>query len=149
MAQYNLALERTLSTTASIGTVGAPGSGMRRLEVVQLVLGVEGTPGDTALKLAAQRYTAAGTSTAVTPNPRDSADAVAVSVAGQNHTVEPTYTANVFLFKEAQNQRSTVRYIENPGSGIMVPATANNGIGFQSPTAPALAGTLQVMFIEQ
>jgi hypothetical protein len=149
MAQYNVTLERTLSTTASIGTVGAPGSSMRRGEVVQLVLGVEGTPGDTALKLAVQRYTAAGTSTAVTPNPRDPADAACVSVAGQNHTVEPTYTANAFLFKESQNQRSTVRYIENPGSGIMFPATANNGLGFASPTAPALAGTLQVMFIEQ
>lgn len=148
MAKYSAALERTLSTTASIGTVGAPGSGMRRIEVCEVILGVEGTPGDTSLKLAAQKYTAAGTSTAVTPTLISDANVASAAVAGQNHTVEPTYTANAFVLKESQNQRSTVRWVENMGDGIIIPATANAGIGFQSPTAPALAGTLQVFFYE-
>lgn len=148
MAKYAVTLERTLSTSASIGSVGAPGSSMRRIEICEAILGVEGTPGDTALKLAAQRYTAAGTSTSVTPNPTDSADSACSAVAGQNHTVEPTYTANAFLLKESQNQRSTVRWVENLKEGLIIPATANNGIGFQTPTAPALAGTLQLYFYE-
>lgn len=148
MAKYGCALERTLSTSASIGTISAPGSSMRRIEICELILGVEGTPGDTALKLAGQRTSAAGTSTAVTPSPIDLADAACAAVAGQNHTVEPTYTSNLFMIKEPQNQRSTVRWIENPKEGIIIPATANAGVGFQSPTAPALAGTLWAYFYE-
>ena len=61
----------------------------------------------------------------------DSADPAAVSVCGKNHTVEPTYTAIASLLDIALNQRATFRWVAAPGSELMAPATAANGIGLQ------------------
>lgn len=147
MAKYSAVLARTLSTSASVGTVGSSAT-TRRGRIIDIVIGVEGTPGDTALKTIVQRYTAAGTSTAVTPNPLDFADVASNTAAGQNHTVEPTYTSNVVLLAVSQNQRSTVRWFAAPGEELSWPATSASGLGFQTPTAPALAGTISVVFDE-
>ncbi len=76
------------------------------------------------------RFSAAGTSTAVTPAAFDSGDPAATSVCGKNHSVEPTYAA-VPLLDFSHNQRATFRWIAAPGEEIISPATAANGIGVQ------------------
>jgi hypothetical protein len=149
MAKYSVRLQRTASTSASLGSLSAPGSGMRRIKIYDLIVGSEATPADNAFLFVHQRTTAAGTSTAVTPQALDPADAAAVAVAGQNHTIEPTYTSNAFLLTVPLNQRATFRWVAAPGGELLVPATASNGVGMSTPTSSAVAITETVFFEEQ
>jgi len=149
MANYAVRLQRTASLSASVGAISAPGSGMRRFKILDFDVGYEGTAADVAARLDLQRSSAAGTSTAVTPQPKDLADAAAVTVAGQNHTIEPTYTANAFMRSIAFNQRSYVRWVAAPGDEIVIPATANAGLGFATPVGPTVAITVNASVQEQ
>lgn len=139
MANYSVKLARTASTTASLGTVVADATRPRRGKVYDLVLGSEASPADNAFLYTVQRCTAAGTSTAVTPQPLDPADAATEFDAGENHTVEPTYTSNAFVLRIALNQRATFRWVAAPGGELVYPATASNGFGIQTPTSSAVA----------
>ncbi len=149
MAGYSVTLQRTGSTSASLGSLSAPGSSMRRVKIYDAIFGSEATPADNAFLWQYQRTTAAGTSTAVTPQPLDPADAACAAVAGQNHTVEPTYTANAILLTVPLNQRPTFRWVAKDGKELVIPATANAGIGIKTPTASAVAITNNLMFEEQ
>lgn len=102
-----------------------------RPEIYDLIFGSTATPADNALEVILQRYTAAGTATAITPAAIDSGDPASTATAGQNHTVEPTYTAAAILLDVAVNQRSTQRWVAAPGGEIKLPATAANGVGLQ------------------
>lgn len=102
-----------------------------RPRIADVILGSTATPADNALEFILQRFTAAGTSTAITPQAIDPADPAATATAGQNHTVEPTYTAGAVLLDIAQNQRSTQRWVAAPGYELVLPATASNGAGLQ------------------
>lgn len=94
-----------------------------------LALGCEATPADAALIWYLQRYTAAGTATAVTPQNLGPGTTASTTTAGENHTVEPTYTANEILFRLALNQRAAHSIVFDPDGAIHAPATANNGLG--------------------
>lgn len=112
-------------------TLGITGTAAQRLWCYFFTISSQATPADNAILWTLQRYTAAGTSTAVTPAALDSADPAAVGIAGENHTVEPTYTAATELWENAVNQRATLQYFAAPGGEFVVPATAANGIGWQ------------------
>jgi hypothetical protein len=78
-----------------------------------------------------KRFTAAGTTTAVTPAAVDSGDPASTFTAGSNATVEPTYTANTLLRQLAINPRSTFRWVAlEQRDEVILPATAANGVGF-------------------
>lgn len=150
MAKYVSELNRTASATLSVGSVNAPGASQRRIKVYDLMFGSEATPADNAFLWQAQRCTTAGTSTAVTPQPLDPADAAAVSTSGENHTVDPTLTAGAILLSIPLNQRASFRWVAAPGGELVIPATASNGIAFRTPTAGGLvAVTATVHFEEQ
>lgn len=142
-------LQRTASTTASVGSLTADAGTPRRTKTYELICGSEAAPADNAFLYQLQRCTAAGTATGVTPTALDPADAAALSDFAQNHTVEPTYTASQFLLDLAINQRSTFRWLCSPGSELVTPATAANGYGIATPTATAVAITVTVLFEEQ
>lgn len=147
-AKYAVDLQRTASTTASLGGVFNPGSGQRRHRWYYFHLGCQGDAADNEFLYTIQRCTAAGTSTAVVAQALDPADVTAITVAGENHTVEPTYTAAAILMNVAINQRATFQWYAPPGGELVVPATASNGIGVQTPTATALTITAQIHFEE-
>lgn len=147
MARYSVSLNRTLSQTQTLGTIGQ-GATTRRHRWIDVLVGVDGTPGDTAVRYVFQRCTALGTSTAVTPQALDPADVACNAASGQNHTVEPTYTAGAILLTIPFNQRSTVRWFAAPGEELVCPATASNGVGVQTPVAPALSGWVDAKFDE-
>ena len=149
MAAYVVQLNRTASTTLSLGTVTADSTRPRRGKWYDLVFGSEATPADNAFQYIVQRCTAAGTSSAVTPSPLDPADAATEADSGENHTIEPTYTAGLVLLAVGLNQRATFRWVASPGGELVYPATAANGIGIQTPTSSAVAITATVMFVEQ
>lgn len=105
--------------------------------IYHMVLGVSGTPADNAISWYAGRYTAAGTATAVTPQALDPADPAALASAGENHTAEPTYTANAILFRLALNQRASHAWWADAYGGLQSPATAANGVGIYPSHASA------------
>lgn len=126
--------QRTASTTASLGTMTADATRPRRLKVYDLIIGSEATPADAAILWTVQRCTAAGTSTSVTIAYADPGDSATEYDAGENHTIEPTYTANTILLNIPLNQRATFRWVAAPGGELVMPQTASNGFGIQTDT---------------
>ena len=100
-----------------------------RPKVYDIVCGAYGTPADYAAEYLIQRYTAAGTSTGVTPQALDPGDPASLASAGEAHSGEPTYTANAILLAFAKNARATFRWVAAPGGELVLPATAANGVG--------------------
>lgn len=86
---------------------------------------------DSQWQVQGKRFTAAGTTTAVTPASTDSADPASVLTAGSNASAEPTYTANSTFTDMGINPRSTYRWVAyDQRDEIIMPATAANGLGF-------------------
>ena len=87
---------------------------------------------DSQFEVKLQRFTAAGTTTAVTPSGTDPSDpAATLFTAGSNATVEPTYTAGVVIDDKGVNPRGLYRWTAYaPDAEIIMPATAANGLGF-------------------
>jgi len=115
----------TASTTI-LGITG--GTGIRPL-VYEVIIGPNSAPVDSYAEYVLQRTTAAGTSTAVTPQALESSDPAATTASGMAHTVEPTYTANAILLQLPVYSRSTMRWQTLPEFGLKVPATSANGLG--------------------
>lgn len=111
--------------------VGVTSATTVRPAITEVVFGVSGTPADNALLWLLNRYTAAGTSTSVTPHAVDPAfQGLALATAGQNHTVEPTYTAGSILLEMALHQKASVVWqARDDKSALVLPATASNGAG--------------------
>lgn len=131
MAKYALDLTQAGAASFNIASIEAPGSGMRRFQLYDFSLGLSGTPADAAWSLKIQRLTATATGTSKTPQPLNSQDAAAVTIAKDTLTGNGTLTANAFLYSNAFNNRATFRWVARPDGGeIIVPATANNGIEF-------------------
>lgn len=126
--------QRTASTTATLGSMTADATRARRLRVEEAAFGSEATPADASVLWTFQRCTAAGTNTTVTPVNLDPASSTTEYDAGENHTVEPTYTAGAILGNWPLNQRATFRWISSPGFQWVMPATASNGFGIQTDT---------------
>lgn len=101
-----------------------------RAKIYDLVFAHSGTPADNVINWLVRRFTVVGTEGAgVVPAPLDSDAPAAQLDAGENHTVEPTYTAATELLDFDLNQRATFRWVAAPGGELWVPATASNGIG--------------------
>ena len=148
MARYSVLMQRTASPTLSVGGIQAPGAGMRRFELYELVIGSEAAGADNPFLWQVQRSTTAGTSTAVTPLALNPADAAAVTVGGSNFTVDPTLTAAALPLSIPLNQRATFRWVAAPRGGIIVAATANAGLAIRTPTSSAVAVTCTAHFEE-
>jgi hypothetical protein len=120
------------------------GTAATRPKIFHFALSTLGAAADGVLEWILQRFTAAGTTTAVTPRNLDATDpSAAVGVAGSNASVEPTYTANSSLFDEGINQRATYTWNAwTEGAQLVCPATAASGIGIAclSSVAPAYTG---------
>jgi hypothetical protein len=123
---------------------------LRRGKVYDVLIGTNGTPADNYLQWDISRMTADGTGTAVTPQALDPADVAALATAKNNYSAEPTITASSSLFNVGVNQRASYRWVAAPGSELLFPATANNGLALR-----ALSGgytgsaTGDVMYEEQ
>lgn len=113
---------------------------LKRGRLCDLLIGTNGTPADNAVEFDVSRQTAAGTSTAVTPNPLDPADVAAGTVGSANFTAEGTITANSRLLGVGINQRASYRWVAAPGSEIVWPATNLAGLAIRA-KSPAYTGT--------
>lgn len=137
-AKYTASGSQTLTTSATtaLGLTAATAS-LRRAFIGEFIIADVGTPADNVVLHTAQRVTAAGTATAVTPTKLDPADAASDTVAGENHTVEPTYTASEEVLEVALNTRATFRWVAAPGYEIVIPATNVNGVAWKALHASA------------
>src|SRR3954447_2289831 len=127
------------TNTASTSILGLTSAATVRPKIYDFLVGSDATPADNAWKGVLQRYTTAGTSTAVTPQALDPGDPAALASAGKAHSGEPTYPSNAIMLHFAVNQRATFRWVAAPGGEIILPATAANGVGVQSITVAGSA----------
>ena len=126
------------STDGSQNPVASPGITIVSLngvtttrgKVYDFTIGSSDTPADVALEYVAQRFTVSGTGTPETPRPLDLDAPAALITAESNHTIEPTYTADLILWRIVANQRATYRWVAAPDGELMIPATADSGIGW-------------------
>jgi hypothetical protein len=119
--------------------LGILGTALTRARLHFFVVTVPGVPvADNVLEWIIRRFSADGTRTVVVPTPLDPSGPPAQLAAGQNYTVEPTYTTT--LFDLGVHQRSLYQWNAAPNKEIVIPATAGNGIGF-TPIHAAYAGT--------
>lgn len=132
MPRYSI--DGTQNTTSSLITsLTAIRGASRRVRIYDFTIGSEAAPVDNAIVHTAQRFTAVGTAGAgVTPQSLDPADPASITTAGENHSIEPTYTANAILWTMAANQRATYRWVAAPDGELIIPDTANNGIGWRT-----------------
>ncbi|MEM3077614.1 MAG: hypothetical protein QXW38_08375 [Candidatus Nitrosotenuis sp.] len=131
MAGRRYSIDGQDTNTASTTILGLTSTAAIRPAIYDLVSGSDATPADNAAEYNVQRYTAAGTATAVTPQALDPGNPAATATAGEAHTAEPTYTANAVLLNYMHNQRATFRWVAAPDGEIILPATAANGAGVQ------------------
>lgn len=138
MARTATQLKRTASTTLALGNIIATAN--RRLALYDLIVGSEATPADNPFTLLVRRCTTVGTATAVTPVALDPANPSGgvTQTANENHTVDPTITANSELLDIPFNQRATFRWVAAPDGELIVPAVASNGLVLSTPVAPAV-----------
>jgi hypothetical protein len=123
------------TTTASPGdtTLAVLAEANHRGFIHDIIFSQSATPADTELQWLVRRLTAVGTEGAgvvpITIN--DPGGTAAAGLDGaENHTAEPTYTSATEILDFDLNQRATFRWVATPEiGGIVVPATANNGIG--------------------
>lgn len=139
---YKTALALTAQTAAS-------GIQLTRFWIYDLMFGTDGTPADNAIDWDVSRQTAAGTSTATTPNALNPADAAASTVGSANFTAEGTVTASSSVFFLGVNQRASYRWVAAPGSELIAPATNLAGFAMRAKsTAYASTFTYTSMFTE-
>jgi hypothetical protein len=154
MANYTVANESTQQATAAAFKTQIAafcGATPRRGVLYDYFVGFnQSPPADNEIEIDIARMTVDGTGTAFTPNPLDPADAAALTTAKIGYTAEPTVTANSFLDYFVVNQRATVRWLAAPGSELIWPATAANGLVLRAKSA-AYTGTIgtRIQFIER
>lgn len=104
---------------------------LRRAWIYEFEVGADDVPNavDCPITYDWSRQTAAGTSTAATPNPLDPADTAAGTVASVNFTAEGTITAASSLMALALNQRNSQRWVaRDEKSALIIPAVNLSGI---------------------
>ncbi len=110
----------------------------------ELVFSHGAAAADTVIEWLARRLTALGTEGAgVVPAPIDIDAAASILDAGEDHGVEPTYTAATELLDFDLNQRATFRFVAAPGGEFSIPAVANAGIGM-TPISVTYTGIARV-----
>ena len=130
MARYQAKGDQTLTTTFTTAlTVGSNATTAQRNTVYRFIISIGLTPSDSQITHQGQRVSALGTSTAVTPGRLDPGDRAAQAAVGDNHTVEPTFTADAFFLEEcAINARATFVWNAFPGEILTHAATVGAGL---------------------
>lgn len=141
--------QAAISTTQKTGLAIISATTIRP-KLYSFILGTLGAAANGVLEWVLRRFTATGTSTAVTPNGNDPADPPALASGGSNHSAEPTYTAGSEMFDMGINQQATYTWNAwTEGAQIVSPATANNGVGMSalSSVSPAYTGAAALTFM--
>lgn len=120
--------QSSLTTTfKTVTSLAAATASLRRAFIYEFDIGADGVPNatDCAIVWDLSAQTAAGTPVVMTVASLDQADAATGTVAGGNHSAEPTITAQSSRFSLAANQRASYRWVVAPGGPgeLVIPAT--------------------------
>lgn len=149
MRNYSVDGTQTVTTSAADSILGITATTAVRPEIYELIVGCTGSAADNQIQWTVQRYSAAGTATSVTPQACDEGDPASTTTAGENHSVEPTYTAAAILWNVVVNQRATFNWKADPGKGLKAPASANNGLGLFPEHASATPEALATLYFSE
>lgn len=132
--------------TILLVTAATGATTLRRGWIYEFEMGASDVPNSTdcPVNWDCSVQTAAGTITALTPNPIDvgGGDAAALLTYGANATAEGTITANSSLFFLPLNQRASQRWIaRDEKSALIVPAVNLKGIAMRA-KSPNYASTV-------
>lgn len=136
--RYNAAWNCTNTASATLPLCNLVGAATIRPEIFSYTLGSDATPASNATKYAWQRSTTVGTwggsgGAAITPQAIDPAAPASLATFNQGVcSVGPTLTASTFLDQVALNMQASIIRNFNDGAGLMVPATASNGVDLMS-----------------
>lgn len=141
LAGTQQALTTTFKTLVALTAATAT---LRRGQLWEIDVGADAAPNATDCPITwdISRQTAAGTSTAATPNPVNPADAASDAVGSVNFTAEGTITAASSLLSLALNQRASQRWVAKDDRQALVwPATNLSGLAVRalSPTYTGVA----------
>lgn len=142
-------LQAVSSAYKTLLSVTAQTTSLKRGKLYDVTFGTIGTPADQTYEFDISRQTAAGTSTAVTPNALDPADAAAFTVGSANFTAEPTITAASSMFYLGINQRASYRWVAAPGSEVLWPATNLAGLAMRTRSVSGGTATATAAFLFQ
>lgn len=146
MRKYsNRGVQNVDSTTDSV--LALEGATTIRFEIYDVIFGASAAPADNAIQWLLQRFTASGAGDSITPQKLDPDSPVSLLANDfSNSSTEPTYTSAEILLDIVANMRSTQRWVAAPGSELIAPATANNGLGLQ-PVHSSFSGLVEAMIL--
>jgi hypothetical protein len=127
-------------------------SPLRRGKIYDVLVGTPSTPGDTALEFDISRITATSTTTNVNAlnlqlDPADAQPSTQIMI---NSSQAGTITASQQVWYVGMNQRASYRWVFAPGSELVWPATASNGLTMRARSGSYVGlCTGTVMFQEQ
>lgn len=127
MAKYSVC-GVSAATAVPKTAITVVGAANLRPKVYDILFGSPATPADAQVTYTVQRFTAAGTATAVTPEPLETDDRAATATSGQTHSAEPTYAGAAYIILPI-HQRASFRWVARQGGELIVSRTASNGIG--------------------
>src|SRR4051812_4775147 len=141
------------TTFKSVTGIAAATATLRRAFIYEFDVGASAVPNATDCEIVwdLSAQTAAGTPVVMTPVSLDQADAATGTVAGGNHSAEPTITATSSRWALAANQRGTYRWVVAPGGPgeIVVPATNLAGYALRAKsTTYASTAVATIMYRE-
>ncbi len=131
MSDYHVTGSQTVAGTTD--TTLTLERGAARFRVYDFTSGFTlASPSDNLLTVTADRFgtTNDGTGDAETAAPLDTADAAWAGNCLVNHSAEPSSYLTTEVFRIAQHMRATYIWVAAPGKEIVMPDTANTGIGF-------------------
>lgn len=138
MGIYAVEGTQTVTATPFDTTISIERGASKRAKITDVMSGFDiASPSDNLMIFTGIRGSASGTGTARTPDPLDPADGAAVTTAEENHTAEPTYTANTEFIRIGQHMRAAYRWVARPGGEIVIPNTAGALVGFRGEHATA------------
>ncbi len=148
MARYSVKLAATASTTIDLGYTINASSNPRRHYWYDLMFGSSASPADNPFLFQVEKRTAAGgTPAAVTPQPLDDGDTIAATTVASGQPASNGAGSGVKL-SIPLNQRATFRWVAAPGSELVVPATASQGLALTTPTSSAVTCNATILLNE-
>ncbi len=127
------AIDGSATNTVNTTLLALEGATTIKFGIYDCVVGSAATPADQAAEYTLNRFTVAGTTTALAATALDPDDPASLTTPGQpSITGEPTYTADAILLAFSVNQRATFRWVAAPGGELVAPAVAANGIGLRA-----------------
>lgn len=139
--RVGMKLTRTASSTLDVGSVIAAATNPRRFRLYDCVAGSDAAAADNPFlwEFYKRTGTATGGASGSGANAIDISDTIASTLVTNQGPTTNGAGGSTPLYGFPLNQRATYRWIAQPFSELVAPATASNGFGVATPTASAVA----------